>query len=59
LETDLQQFTIGGRASTQIKGAEIMETVLSVVLLGALGIAIMVVVIYAVIAFLMDSWEIK
>ena len=36
-----------------------METVLSVVLLGALGIAIMVVVIYAVIAFLMDSWEIK
>jgi hypothetical protein len=36
-----------------------METVLSVVLLGALGIAIMVVVIYAVIAFLMDSWEVK
>jgi hypothetical protein len=36
-----------------------METVLSVVLIGALGIAIMVVVIYAVIAFLMDSWEIK
>jgi len=36
-----------------------METVLNFVLLGALGIAIMVVVIYAVIAFLMDSWEIK
>ena len=36
-----------------------METVLSVVLLGALGIAIMVVVIYAVISFLMDSWEVK
>ena len=36
-----------------------METVLSVVLLGALGIAIMIVVIYAVIAFLMDSWEVK
>ena len=36
-----------------------METVLNVVMLGALGIAIVFIVIYALIAFLLDSWEIK
>lgn len=36
-----------------------METVLSFVLLGALGIAILFVVVYAVIVVLLDSWEIK
>ena len=36
-----------------------METVLNFVLLGALGIAILFVVVYAVIAFLLDKHEIK
>ena len=36
-----------------------METVLNFVLLGALGIAILFVVVYAVIAFLLDKTEIK
>jgi hypothetical protein len=36
-----------------------METVLSFVLLGALGIAILFVVVYAFIVVLLDSWEIK
>lgn len=36
-----------------------METVLSFVLLGALGIAILFVVVYAFIMVLLDSWEIK
>ena len=36
-----------------------METVLNFVLLGALGIAILFVVIYAVIAVLLDKHEIK
>jgi hypothetical protein len=36
-----------------------METVLSVVLLGAVGIAILFVVVYAFIVVLLDSWEIK
>lgn len=33
-----------------------METVLSFVMLAMLGIAILFIVIYAVIAFLLDSW---
>jgi len=36
-----------------------METVLSFVLLGAIGIAILFVVLYAFIVVLLDSWEIK
>ena len=36
-----------------------METVLSFVMPAMLGIAIFFIVIYAVIAFLLDSWEIK
>ena len=36
-----------------------METVLNFVLLGALGIAILVIVVYAVISFLLDKTEIK
>jgi hypothetical protein len=36
-----------------------METVLSFVLLGALGIAVLFIVVYAVIVVLLDSWEIK
>ena len=36
-----------------------METVLSFVLLGALGIAVLFVVVYAFIVVLLDSWEIK
>jgi ABC-type multidrug transport system permease subunit len=36
-----------------------METVLSFVLLGALGIAILFVVVYAFIVVMLDSWEIK
>jgi hypothetical protein len=36
-----------------------METVLSFVILGAVGIAILFVVIYAVIAVLLDKTEIK
>jgi hypothetical protein len=36
-----------------------METVLNFVLLGALGIAILFVVVYAFIVVLLDSWEIK
>jgi hypothetical protein len=36
-----------------------METVLNFVLLGALGIAILFIVVYAFIAFLLDKTEIK
>ena len=36
-----------------------METVLNFVLIGALGIAILFVVVYAAIAFLLDKHEIK
>ncbi len=36
-----------------------METVMSFVMLAMLGIAILFVVLYALIAFLLDSWEIK
>jgi|GEM_PF-5010616 len=36
-----------------------METVLNFVLLGAVGIAILFVVVYAVIALLVDKTEIK
>ena len=36
-----------------------METVLNFVLLCSLGIAILVIVIYAAIAFLLDKTEIK
>lgn len=36
-----------------------METILSFVLIGALGIAILFLVVYAVIAFLLDKTEIK
>jgi hypothetical protein len=36
-----------------------METVLSFVLLGALGIAVLFIVVYAFIVVLLDSWEIK
>ena len=36
-----------------------METVLSFVILGAVGIAVLFVVVYAVIVVLLDSWEIK
>jgi|APGre2960657373_1045057.scaffolds.fasta_scaffold68837_4 hypothetical protein len=36
-----------------------METVLNFVLLGALGIAILFGVVYALIAFLLDKTEIK
>jgi uncharacterized membrane protein len=57
--TNLWQLAQGRGTATQIKGAEIMETVLSFVMLAMLGIAIFFIVIYAVIAFLLDSWEIK
>jgi hypothetical protein len=53
------QLAQGRGASTQIKGAETMETVLNFVLLGALGIAILFGVVYAFIAFLLDKTEIK
>ena len=36
-----------------------METVWSFVILGAVGIAVLFIVVYAVIVVLLDSWEIK
>jgi hypothetical protein len=36
-----------------------METVLSFVILGAVGIAVLFIVVYAFIVVLLDSWEIK
>jgi len=59
LEACLWQLAQGRGAATHFKGAEVMETVLSFVLLGALGIAILFVVVYAFIVVLLDSWEIK
>lgn len=59
METNIWKLAKGRGAATQIKGAEIMETVMSFVMLAMLGIAILFVVLYALIAFLLDSWEIK
>lgn len=59
LETCLWQLAQGRGAATHFKGAETMETVLSFVILGAVGIAVLFIVVYAVIVVLLDSWEIK
>jgi hypothetical protein len=59
LEACLWELAQGRGTATHFKGAEAMETVLSVVLLGAVGIAILFVVIYAAIVVLLNSWEIK